>query len=1097
MESLTEASIAGVSDILRAVLSSDNQSRKQHEAQLGQLRQEHPNQLVLSLIFILNTGDNMLKALAAVLLRQMFSVLDKNSLWLTLSPEVHEVSKKQLLESLKTEQDRTVRHKLCDTISELGTNILSSKGKRGTWEELVPFIFEAAYSGNSSMSASGLKIFSSLYVFIYKQLSQDITTLMNLVRTGFTSTDVQVKAAAVDACGTLICVTPYTEGEPLSELLPGLLQTVAEVVTATEVDGKEALEDLSDMAEAEPKFFRKNLQVCYQFAEHILNMTLEDLGLKYLALEFLVTVAEKSSKLMMQNTQLTTSVVGLVFRLMTSVEYEIDDSWSRPKEGYQDVQDEDSEELDIDYVKRGRGLIARLVENIGDTKLLPIVLPYIQQALAVNEDWRMKYTGLMTIAELGSYINEGEKVSEMVPILTSHTSHAHPKIRYAAYHCIGQMSEDYQEEFQSAHHAAIIPVLLSGCEDIVPRVVAHCCAAICNFFTDAGKTITIQYAALFIPKLTALFAVGQASVVIEGAVTALSAIVESCREAFSEYYSSILPYLLNLVSTYKAAEYAHLRGRCIECITIMTEAVGKEVSQTSSKDVISLLRSLQDEEMHSNGTLKSYIMSGWQRICVTLKEDFVHFMPDVVPGLLRMAGTHAEISISTEPESFFNIEQLMKGDKKRISVSTTETEDKEIGLQTILSMISVMRGAYAPYIEPTIAVAMPLLEFKVNETIRGCAASLLGSLPDVVKSSGNSDALSNTTNLCKVILGKLWQVASDEFDSETLTQQLEAIKTVLEAPEVPFLSAQEINIMGEKAIKILDDSIQRRIRDKATEEEDSEDEDLSEFTKKEEDDLHTAISEVLGSIFKTHSNFSLDIVNFLYEKVLSKFLAPETSSEDHKFAIFVIDDIIEYIGQDVVGDKWNALCEAITRYADDSDDAVRQAAVYGLGVFAAGSSAEVYSAWSASILQKLEEAIKIPPTSNTKTHGYARDNAIAALGRIIKHQSGLVDLNAIVPVWVTFFPLRHDKIEACGMHDFLADLTLSNSSLVLGTGNHNLPHIVRTFSDILETKLISPETTPKVKAIFSMIQSANYPNTSEIWSTLSDTSRAKITSLIQ
>jgi hypothetical protein len=1094
MESLTEASIAGMSDILRAVLSSDNQNRKIHEAQLAQLRQEHPNQLVLSLLYILSRGENMLKALAAVLLRQMFSVFDKNSLWLSLTPEVHEVCKKQLLEALKSEQDKTVRHKLCDTISELGTNILSSKGKRGTWEELVPFIFEAAYSGNTGMSASALKIFSSLYVFVYKQLTSDINTVINLVRTGLTSSDVQVKTAAVDACGTLICVTPYTEGEPLAEMLPGLLQAVAEVAAASEVDGKEALEDLSDMAEAETKFFRKNLEVCYQFSEHILNMKLEDLGLKYLALEFLVTIAEKSPKLMVQNTQLTTQIVALVFRLMTSVEYEVDESWARPKEGYQDAQDEDSEELDIDYVKRGRRLIARLVENIGDTKMLPIVLPYIQQALAVNEDWRMKYTGLMTIAELGSYINQADKVAEIVPIMISHTTHSHPKIRYAAYHCIGQISEDYKEEFQSTHHAAVCPVLIGGCDDTVPRVVAHCCAAICNFFTDGGKTITTQYAPVFVPKLTSLISGGQPSVVIEGAVTGLSAIVESSRETFAQYYNQILPYLLNLVSTYKSAEYANLRGRCVECITIMSEAVGKEMFQASSKDVIALLRALQDENIAADSTLKSYIMSGWQRVCVLLKEDFVHFMPDVVPGLLRMAGIQAEISISTEPESFFDIEQLMRGDKKRISVSTSETEDKEIGLQTILSIISVMRGAYAPYVEATIAVAMPLLEFKVNETIRGCAASLLGSLPEVIRHSGNPDAIQNTKNLCTLLLGKLWQVASDEFDSDTLTQQLEAIKAVLEAPEEPFLSAQEINIMGEKAIKVLDDSIQRRLRDKAGSDEESEEEDISEFTKKEEDELHTAVSDILGSIFKTHATFSLDIVNFLYEKVLSKFLAPEASSEDHKFAIFVIDDIIEFIGQEGVGDKWNALCEAITRYADDTDDAVRQAAVYGLGVFAAKSSPEVYSAWSASILQKLEEAIKIPPTSNAKTHGYARDNAIAALGRIIKHQSSLIDLNTILPVWVNFFPLRHDKIEARLMHDFLADLTLSNTSLV---DDQNLSRIVHIFSDILETKLIAPETVPKARTIFIMIQSGLYPNTAEIWNTLSDTSRAKITNLIQ
>ena len=38
--------------------------------------------------------------------------------------------------------------------------------------------------------------------------------------------------------------------------------------------------------------------------------------------------------------------------------------------------------------------------------------------------------------------------------------HENPKIRYAALHCIGQISDDMPENFQKAFHAEVMPALI-------------------------------------------------------------------------------------------------------------------------------------------------------------------------------------------------------------------------------------------------------------------------------------------------------------------------------------------------------------------------------------------------------------------------------------------------------------------------------------------------------------------------------------------------------------------------------------------------------------------------------------------------------------
>lgn len=204
-------------------------------------------------------------------------------------------------------------------------------------------------------------------------------------------------------------------------------------------------------------------------------------------------------------------------------------------------------------------------------------------------------------------------------------------------------------------------------------------------------------------------------------------------------------------------------------------------------------------------------------------------------------------------------------------------------------------------------------------------------------------------------------------------------------------------------LKLLEDSLQRRSRNQFLQAEDSDTEDgISNTNKYEEDSLQTAVSEVLGVLFKSHRTHSLNIVEFLYSNVLSKFLAAGSTDGDHKFALFVIDDIVEFVGQDLAGTKWSALADALIRFSNDSDDTVRQAAVYGLGMLATHSNQQTFQTMSQSILQSLNNSIAMPLGKSKKAYSHARDNAISAVGKIIRFQPKSVDLRIQSPKFEAF-----------------------------------------------------------------------------------------------
>jgi hypothetical protein len=143
----------------------------------------------------------------------------------------------------------------------------------------------------------------------------------------------------------------------------------------------------------------------------------------------------------------------------------------------------------------------------------------------------------MSLSELTNRITEPSKVNEIVALATTHVALTyHPKIRYAAYHLIGEISEHQEESFQSAHHANIVPMLVAGMLDPVPRVQSHCISAVTNFMEGMPKTVAVQYCPNFLPPLIGLINPNNCSLIIEHALTAVVTVAKAAKESFVNWY---------------------------------------------------------------------------------------------------------------------------------------------------------------------------------------------------------------------------------------------------------------------------------------------------------------------------------------------------------------------------------------------------------------------------------------------------------------------------------------------------------------------------------------------------------------------------------
>lgn len=198
-------------------------------------------------------------------------------------------------------------------------------------------------------------------------------------------------------------------------------------------------------------------------------------------IERIPSIAKKDVELLKQ-------LIEVIFKLMIDIDSDIPESWLKPKEGFRDQAGDDDDEGE-DNVNFGKTCIDKIISAVGDEICLPILSEIVNNTLNNDQDWRFKNAALMAFSQVGEYIDDIQKIAVMVPIVLQHLQHPNPRIRYAALHCIGQISDDMTEDFQETYGSEVLPVLIKTIEDSVPRVSAHCCSAITNFMDGAQEEL--------------------------------------------------------------------------------------------------------------------------------------------------------------------------------------------------------------------------------------------------------------------------------------------------------------------------------------------------------------------------------------------------------------------------------------------------------------------------------------------------------------------------------------------------------------------------------------------------------------------------------
>lgn len=152
-----------------------------------------------------------------------------------------------------------------------------------------------------------------------------------------------------------------------------------------------------------------------------------------------------------------------------------------------------------------------------------------------------------------------------------------------------------------------------------------------NFCEECPRDILKNYAEPLLHNLEVCFnlkikelAESSKKLVLEQLVTTVASIANTLETDFIPYYDRFMPCMKFIMQNANAQELRLLRGKTIECASLIGLAVGADKFTQDASDIMDLLLRTQIDnggvQIQEDDPQLSYMITAWARICQILGE---------------------------------------------------------------------------------------------------------------------------------------------------------------------------------------------------------------------------------------------------------------------------------------------------------------------------------------------------------------------------------------------------------------------------------------------------------------------------------------------
>uniref|UniRef100_A0A7N8XCL0 Importin-5 n=1 Tax=Mastacembelus armatus TaxID=205130 RepID=A0A7N8XCL0_9TELE len=992
------------------------------------------------------------KQMAAVLLRRLLSS-SFEEIYPGLTMEMQTAIKTELLTSIQQETSPNIRKKVCDIAAELARNLIDDDGNN-QWPEVLKFLFDSVNSDSVGLREAALHIFWNFPGIFGNQQQHYMEVIKRmLVQCMQDQANPQIRTLAARAAASFVLSNESNTAllKHFADLLPGILQAVNE--SCYQGDDS-VLKSLVEIADTAPKYLRPNLEATLQLCLKLCADTNLTNMQRQLALEVIVTLSETAAAMLRKHTAIVAQSVPQMLTMM--VDLEDDDEWAMADE----LEDDD---FDSNAVA-GESALDRIACGLGGKIILPMIKQHIMQMLQ-NPDWKYRHAGLMALSAIGEGCHQQMEaiLQEIVSFVLLFCSDPHPRVRYAACNAIGQMATDFAPTFQKKFHDKVISALLQTMEDQSnPRVQAHAAAALINFTEDCPKTLLIPYLdslvqhlhVIMVAKLQELIQKGT-KLVLEQVVTSIASVADTAEEKFVPYYDLFMPSLKHIVENAVQKELRLLRGKTIECISLIGLAVGKEKFMPDASAVMQLLLKTQTDfnDLEDDDPQISYMISAWARMCKILGKEFQQYLPVVMGPLMKTASIKPEVAL-LDTQDMENISEddgwefVNLGDQQSFGIKTAGLEEKATACQMLVCYAKELKEGFVEYTEQVVKLMVPLLKtvvFGISLTVSRVRVAAAESMPLLLECA-RVRGPEYLTQMWHFMCDALIKAIGTEPDSDVLSEIMHAFAKCIELMGDGCLNNEHFEELGGILKGKLEEHFKNQELRQAKRQDEDYDEQVEETLQDEdENDVYilTKVSDILHSVFSSYKEKVLPWFEQLLQLIV-QLICPNRPWADRQWGLCIFDDVVEHCSPSSFKYAEYFLRPMLQSLCDSSPE-VRQAAAYGVGVMAQYGG-ENYRPFCTEAIPLLVGVIQAAD-SRSKENVNATENCISAVGKVMRFRPECVNVNEVLPHWLSWLPLNEDKEEAVHTFDFLCDLIESNNPIVLGPDNSNLPKIFLIIAD--------------------------------------------------
>ena len=1102
--------------MLKNLLVPDDNIRKNAEIQLQQGLQNNQSKEVLCLYcsqVLLNTTDLSVKLYCAIIIRKIFLVNDdsKNDIIKTFNLDNKNVLKNNLFNALVNNvQDKNLNKKIANAIVNVFTCLLENDEK---WDELLKYIianFNLELSENNlNIIELSLYLLSNVYGVANDQLKEGIPVFLNCFSIYFKSNILSLKAKTVECINELLCSTSSKkESKKFREFIYYILETTLQCLKEHSSENlKICLDSLNDLSEYEPKILRKSFSDIFILMGKIIEDKEIDDNLREIAYELLINLIENMPKLMKNDEEKLSNLIQSLFKYAMEIDEEIDDEWLTPK-ATTFINDEFIPEQKLD---EATSLLIRLFDALDEKVVLKIVSNNIAELIqhSSEKDWKYKYIAYITIAEVISYVKELNHIENIIEMILKDVNNQNIKIQYAALYCIAELADEHNPDFQNEYHGKVIGTLLNVLNNSnVLRIRLQVVDALDCFIEHVTDEVGAKYLQNSFDVLFTVFNEDDTKCpcsLKEGILNVVQEFIDASNEEFKKYaekcFSILLEYLKKILND---GTNKTLIGILLETISIIGPLC-PEVYKNYLLTLVNTLIKIQSSLSSYKENIGNYLLSSWEKIVPNLLIDNKEKLLEVTQSLIELLKKPPEMSVSNNPNLQVNVQEFFKEDeekkeeKAKPNLQTSETEEFATFIE-ILNLIleSAPATINASEVENLYPVILSLLKYP-NTDIQGEVANTFSnSIKSLIATNCEQNALHNAA---KKYIADIVEQLFKESNFSLIVSLLDSIREIISSVKL-FLTTPEINDLSEKLLKIFDKVEQNRIdlnkqklktekeieNDKKTgdnkifsddeEDLDSEQEAIDEIQDEIEEleEVQTSFSEFFGTLFDTHKNLTLEIVEKFLKDYLPKYFNEQSSTFEKKLGVLIIDDMAEFLQQDLIGNIWNDILKTMITYSNHKDYELRNAAAYGLGIFAKFTKND-FKMYENDLLNSILNSMTFPddiPKAEIEDMKFARDNAVSALGKTIKyHGQELNELNKYLDIWVNKLPITKDHTEGKLNNKFLMEILQKDPKMVLGENNKNLSHIIVVLSKAYNSDDSDDETNKLIEQFANGILNNN------------------------